>query len=110
MLERAVVNAEIYPSQERVLRVLTDEMFDGRGGRVSPSEAGLRAADWFDGYAIYQRPLLRHVLFVTGAPLPYFQAARTLTPEERAAVEAGQASLCSFTQRRCKANVVSIVA
>ena len=110
MLERCVHTSEVLAPQQRVLRVLTGDMFDGRGGRVSPTEAALRAADWFDGYAVYQRPLLRHVLFVTGATLPYFQVARALSAADRAALAAGEISL-SFA-RRCmpRANVIDISA
>ena len=109
-LSYCVSNRGMSVAQEFVLRVFTGADFDGRSGALSPTEAALRAADLFDGRAGYQRLLLRHVLFVTGAALPYFQAARALSTEQRADVEAGRVSLCHFVQSRGRANVIDISA
>jgi len=36
--------------------------------------------------------------------------ARTLTPDERAAVEAGRVTLSALAQGRCKASSISVIA
>lgn len=104
MLDRLLDTLEVIPPQAPAPlappapRVITGSLFDARTGRLSPTAAALLAADLYDGRATYRWLLLRHVLFVTGASLPYFQAARSLTLEDRAAVEAGDISL-SLAQR-----------